>query len=391
MLAILSLVVFPSEFHWRLWDYFITLSTTMKRESVGRIIYFLIIASIAAGAAAKPPKNFRRRPKPAAAEVEASTQTAKPRPARLFAGRWTPEARAALEGFIAARGKGAPGYDAAKPPVAVLPWSDALVAGDPAELVFMRLVSGAELKLDDALWEVVPVAYGRQPARAAYEQFVHVASVTWQAQPSYHRFRKEMLSSYIGLCRGVGRKECRSYLARLWAGWKEADAEEYARAALAQEKSRPASIELVKAEEGDAEPLKLRRGLRLLPHMRDLVSKLRAAGVDVWVVDDVPQQVLLASASDYGVDPSRVAGILSVPDGARMSANVLKPVPTRGGKAEIVRKALGRPADLVFGRDAADLDLMNDGAGVRVVLSGDPALEKAAAERGWVLQPALAR
>lgn len=363
----------------------------MKRDSFMKTIFFCLIAGIALDAAAKPPKNFRRRPRPAQAEVAASTAPAKAQPARLLAGRWTPEARAALEAFIAARGKGAPGYDAAKPPVAVLPWSDALVAGDPAELLFMRLVSGAELKFDDALWEVVPVAYGRQPARAAYEQFIHVASVTWQAQPAYHRFRKEMLSSYIGLCRGVGRKECRSYLARLWAGWKEGEAEEYARAALADEKSRPASIELVKSEEGDAGPLKLRRGLRLLPHMRDLAVKLRAAGVDVWVVDDVPQVVLLASASDYGVDPSRVAGILSAPDGARMSANVLKPVPTRGGKAEIVRKALGRPADLVIGRDIADLELMSDGPGVRIVLSGDPALEKAAVERGWVLQPSLAR
>lgn len=356
-----------------------------------KIIYPCLIAVIALPAFAKPPKNFRRRPRPPAEGVERSTEPAKPQTPRLLAGRWTPEARAALEAFLAARGKGAPGYDAAKPPVAVLPWSDALVAGDPAELVFMRLVSRAELKLDDALWEVVPIAYGRQPARAAYEQFIHVSSATWQAQPAYHQFRKAMLSSYIELCRGVGRKECRSYLARLWSGWKEADAEEYARVALAEEKSRPASVELVKAEEGDPAPLKLRRGLRVLPHLRDLVAKLRAAGVDVWVVDDVPQQVLLASASDYGVDPSRVSGILNGPDGARLSANVLKPVPLRGGKAEVVRKALGRPADLVIGRDSADLELMSDGAGVRIALSGDPALEKAAAEKGWILQPTLAR
>lgn len=363
----------------------------MMRESAGKIYLFLLLACLASLAPAKPPKNFRRRPRPGAEAVVASTEPAKPQPARLLAGKWTPEARAAIEGFIAARGKGAPGYDASKPPVAVLPWSDALVSGDPAELVFLRLVSRAELKLDDSLWQSVPIAYGRQPARAAYEQFIHVSSSTWQSQPSYHQFRKALLSSYLELCRGVGRKECRSYLARLWAGWKEADAEDYAKAALAEEKSRPASVEAVKAEEGDAAPIKVRRGMRLLPHMRDLVAKLRAAGVDVWVVDDVPQQTLLAAAADYGVDPSRVSGIQSAPDGARMSANILKPLPLRGGKAEIVRKAVGRPADLVIGRDAADLELMADGAGVRVALSGDPALEKAAVEKGWVLQPSLAR
>lgn len=364
----------------------------MNRESREKILFFSLVATLAVGAAAKPPKNFRRRPKPVSpAEVVASTETARAAPAKLLAGRWTPEARAALEGFLAAKGKGSPGYDAAKPPVAVLPWSDALVSGDPAELVFLRAVSRVELKFDDALWEVVPIAYGRQPARAAYTQFIHVASSTWPSQPAYHQYRKAILSSYIELCRGVGRKECRSYLARLWAGWKESELEDYARAALAEEKRRPASREEVKAEEGDSSPLSIRRGLRLLPHMRDLVAKLRAAGVDVWVVDDVPQQVLLASSADYGVDASRVAGLLNNPDGARMSASVLKPVPVRGGKAEIVRKAVGRSADLVIGRDAADTELLSDGEGLRLVLSGDPALEKLAAEKGWLVQPTLAR
>jgi phosphoserine phosphatase len=389
----LPLVVVPSEFLRR--RYFITLSTTMNRESVKFPSCLFLLAVLAAGAAAKPPKNFRRRPKPARVEavdaVEASTSPAKTQPARLLAGRWSPEARAALEAFIAARGKGAPGYDAAKPPVAVLPWSDALVSGDPAELVFLRLISRADLKFDDALWEVVPIAYGRQSARAAYEQFIHASSATWPSQPAYHQYRKAVLGSYIELCRGVGRKECRSYLARLWAGYRESEAEEYARVALAEEKSRPASIETVSAEEGDPSPIRIRRGLRLLPHMRDLVAKLRAAGVDVWVIDDVPQQTLLASAADYGVDPSRVAGLVNAPDGARLSAAVLKPVPLRGGKAEIARKAVGRAADLVIGRDASDLELLQDGEGVRIVLTGDPALEKAAAERGWIVQPALAR
>lgn len=364
----------------------------MNRESPVFFPILFLLAVFALDAAAKPPKNFRRRPKPApVAEVETSTASAKAAPARLLSGRWSPEARAALEGFIASKGKGAPGYDAAKPPVAVLPWSDALVGGDPAELVFLRLVSRVEFKFDDAFWEVVPIAYGRQPARAAYDQFIALSSSTWPSQPAYHQYRKAMLSSYIELCRGVGRKECRSYLARLWAGYKEFEAEEYSRVALTEEKSRPASRETVKSEEGDAAPLSIRRGLRLLPHMRDLIAKLRAAGVDVWVVDDVPQQTLLASAADYGVDPSRVAGLVSAPDGARLSASVLKPVPLRGGKAEIVRKAVGRAPDLVFGRDISDAELLSDGDGLRVVLTGDPALEKLAAEKGWLVQPALAR
>ena len=84
-------------------------------------------------------------------------------------------------------------------------------------------------------------------------------------------------------------------------------------------------------------------------------------------------------------------GIRVSPEGARLSASVLKPVPTRGGKAELVKASVGRPPDFVLGRDSADLDLMSYGDGLRVALSGDAELEKAARERGWLIQPTMAR
>ncbi len=360
-------------------------------NSLGKIIFFgAAIFALALPAAARKPKNFRLKPKPAPAAVEESTAAAKG-PARLMGGRWTPEVRGALDRFIAERGSSAPGYDASRPPVAVLPWSDALVSGDPAELVFLKLATDVDFKHEDEWWELIPVGRGRQPARSAYNSFIAIASSTWRLQPGYHRYRKSVLSSYAGLCREVGRRECRQYLMRLWAGWKEAEAEDYAREALALEKSRPAGLEIVTEEEGDAAPLKVRRGLRLIPEMRDLVQKLRASGVDVWVVDDVPQPVLAAAVVDYGIDGTRVQGIRSSLDGTRYSGAVLKPVPTRGGKAEIVKASVGRPPDLVIARDAADVDLMMYGSGTRIALSGDKALEARALEYGWPVQPVLAR
>lgn len=355
-------------------------------------------------AAAKPRSlNWRMRKKPAVstttAGVEPSSGTVaafeapvpSTAPARLMGGRWTPEVRAAIEKLIGERGNRAPGYDPRLPPVAILPWSDAAVGGDPAELVFLRLVSEAKFKVSDAWWDIVPIVYGRQPTRAAYESFVSLSSAVWTSQPGYHGWRKGMLTSYVDLCRGVGRKECRSYLARLWAGWRFDEAEEFSKDTLTAEKRRSGSAEPIPGEPGDRAPLHARRGLRVIPEMRDLTAKLRGAGFDVWVIDDLPQPVLAASAADYGVDPSRVYGVQNSTDGARMGADVLKPVPTRGGKTEIVQSQLGRPADLVVGRDSADFDALNYGDGLRIVLDLDPELVKKAKERGWLVQRAFAR
>lgn len=357
-------------------------------------LFFFAAAVLAAGpaAAAKRPKNFRLMPKKVAVIEEPAESTAAVHETpRVMAGRWTPEVRAALDKFLLERGKSAPGYSAAKPPVAVLPWSDALVAGDPAELVFLRLTTRVDFKFEDGWWEIVPVSQGRQPARAAYEHFIPLSSATWHSQPDYHHYRKTILGSYLGLCREVGRRECRQYLMRLWAGWRENDAIEYARQCLSEEKSRPAGVDVISAEEGDKSPLRVRRGLRLIPEMRDLAHRLRAAGMDVWIIDDVPQPVLSASAADYGIDPSRIVGVRAGPEGTHYSAAVLKPVPTRGGKAEIVKASVGRPADFVLGRDAADADLLSYGDGLRVILSGDKELEAKAKEKGWLIQPSLAR
>lgn len=360
-------------------------------------IFLATMLAAAAPAEAKPEakrpkrsKNFRMMPKRVDAVVEPAVSTVPVVP-RLMSGRWKPEVRAAIDGFIAERGKLAPGYDAARPPVAVLPWSDALVAGDPAELVFLSLATKVDFRFDDEWWEIIPIGHGRQPSRAAYNNFISFSSAVWSSQPDYHTYRKAVLGSYLGLCREIGRKECRQYLMRVWAGWLENDAVEYARAALAVEKGRPSGIELVRSEPGDQEPLRVRRGLRLIPEMRDLALKLLEAGVDVWIVDDVPQPALLASAADYGVHPSRVAGILAAPDAARYSAAILKPVPTRTGKAEIVKASVGRAPDFALGRDSADLDLLSYGSGLRVILSGDKELEAKAKEKGWLIQPSLAR
>lgn len=365
----------------------------------------LCALALAAPARARKPLNWRMRKKPAVSTaavsgVEPSSGTVRSfeapapstAPARLMAGRWTPEVRDAIEKLIAARGRTAEGYDPKAPPVAVLPWSDAAVAGDPAELVFLRLVTEAKFKsADDSWWEIVPIVYGRQQTRAAYDSFISLSSSVWTAQPGYHGWRKGMLTGYLDLCRGVGRKECRAYLARLWAGWRFDEAQDFSKETLAAEKRRPGSSENVPSEPGDPAPLRARRGLRLIPEMRDLAAKLKASGFDVWVIDDVPQPVLLASAADYGIDPSRVYGVQNSTDGPRMGADVLKPVPTRGGKTEIVQSQLGRPADLVLGRDSADFDALNYGDGVRVVLDLDPELVKKARERGWLVQRAFAR
>src|SRR4051812_2686202 len=98
-------------------------------------VSLLLLAAAPAASAAKPHRSLNWHLMPhrktavstatateAETEVSESTVPAK-EPARLMAGRWSPEVRAAIEKLIADKGKDAPGYDPKIPPVAVLPWS----------------------------------------------------------------------------------------------------------------------------------------------------------------------------------------------------------------------------------------------------------------------------
>src|SRR6184192_3655245 len=87
----------------------------------------LLLAAPAAAGPRPRSLNWHLRKKPVVSTgtvsgVDGSAGRAR-EPVALMGGRWTPEVRTALEKLMYDKGRGAPGYDAKVPPVAVLPWS----------------------------------------------------------------------------------------------------------------------------------------------------------------------------------------------------------------------------------------------------------------------------
>lgn len=340
----------------------------------------------------RPPRNPRFNKKRAAAKDGGVFVSTAPVGVvlidRLKPGRWDPKIKLALEIFAADHGKDSQGYDPQKPPVAVLSWDEAAVDGDIGESLFMRLVERAQFKFDDDWWKIVPLAYGRQRTRAAQEQFIALSSAAWSDQPSYRQFRKFMLFSYQQSCRKVDRKDCRLYLARLLKGFSRKELADYAKNVLAAEKARPVELAVVGDSPEDPTPLRVRRGLRDVPEMKDLCRLLLGAGVDVWIIDLEPQDALLAAVGGWGVDPSRVVGIRQKAFRERLSENIEEPVPYRNGKVDAVLAHAGRPPALVVAASDDDAELMDYGAGLRLVLdNGDAALRARAKKNGWLVQP----
>ncbi|MBI3551153.1 MAG: hypothetical protein HY077_01435 [Elusimicrobia bacterium] len=353
-----------------------------------------LIACAADGLAYRPPKNprYKRRGESAGpGGVRVSTAALNVTLIdRLEAGRWKPDIKLALEIFAAEHGKDDARYDPDRPPVAALVFDDAAINGDLGEIVFERLVERAEFRFDDDWWKLVPLAYGRQRIRAAYEQFVGLPTTVWGAQPTYRQYVKGMIQSYQDSCRKVDRKDCRIYLARLFKGFTRDEVLSYGKKAFDDEEIRPVASEQVRESPEDPSPAVLRRGLREVPEVRDLARLLLSAGFDVWIIDLDAQPLLTAFAVSYGIDPTRVIGIRQVQFRDKLTGKVEEPVPIRSGKVDAFVSALGRPPALVVGASAEDRELLCYGTGLRLVLDrGDKVFRDYASRRGWLIQPAF--
>lgn len=327
-----------------------------------------------------------------ARQLQKAKKAPPPPPPRdqLAPGRWDPAVKKAIDDLAWNVGKGTGTYDEARPPVAVLPWSDAAIYGDAGEAVFARMVEKVDFKYEDKFWKIVPMNYGRQHLRAAYNGFFEEPQSTWRNQVRYQQYCKDFVTSYQGVCERVGRLECREYLTSLFWGFKEDELKTYLDAAVKEEWTRPLGTQSFPDGPGDRQPALIRRGIAPIPEIADLVAFLKRRGFDIWVVADDSEFILRSAVPQYGIDPAHAAGMWVKVASATLTADVLDPVPFRAGKAAVVAARIGRVPALAVGSDPWDLELLGYGEGARLLLDkGDEHLRGIAEEKGWLVQPAF--
>jgi hypothetical protein len=210
-----------------------------------------------------------------------------------------------------------------------------------------------------------------------------------------------MIASYLDLCGGVDRKDCRIYIAKLLKGFalKDNNGEiglaTYASRTFTDEEIAPVGRREFRLGSDDRSPVRLGRGLREFPEMKDLILLLLKSGFDVWIVDAEAQPLLEAYAAGYGIDPKKAVGIRMELFGKssgiqRVTGKVAPPVPSHSGKVDAMVAAVGRAPLLVIAATDEDRELLDYGSGLRLLLDhGDKVLRVYAQKRGWLVQPAF--
>ena len=122
---------------------------------------------------------------------------------------------------------------------------------------------------------------------------------------------------------------------------------------------------------------------RIFPEMLELTNQLVNQGCEIWAVSSTNNWVVEVGASRFGIPQGRVlAASVHIEDGC--ASDRLIRVPTDELKAVVIREAIGKPMEAVFGNSVHD-QAMLEMAKWPFCVNPNPDLEKIAQERGWTV------
>jgi phosphoserine phosphatase len=250
--------------------------------------------------------------------VAAPVRADEPAPRRLSAALpWYGENRQRLDEFIARRGKGSPGYRAARPKVATFDWDNTLMRNDIGDAtVFHALRTDQVLQPPRRDWHLVN-PYLTPAGVAALSAACDAAAAPGQPLPTAQNAAcaTEIVTVYLDgrttsgqqAFAGADRRRIEPAYAfgvQLLGGHSAAEAKKLAAQAIAEGLAAPEGRTLTVGKRAG-----LLGWLRLYEQQRDLVATLRANGFDVYVVSASPQPVVEVAAERLGFPADHTIGV----------------------------------------------------------------------------------
>jgi HAD superfamily phosphoserine phosphatase-like hydrolase len=121
----------------------------------------------------------------------------------------------------------------------------------------------------------------------------------------------------------------------------------------------------------------------IFPEMRELVSRLRQDGCDVWAVSSSNEWVIRAGMREFGIPEDRIlATKVELENG--VITNRLVRIPSGPGKTEALREVAQKDVEAAFGNSRWDADMLAM-AKHGFAVNPNPDLETTARQRGWIV------
>jgi HAD superfamily phosphoserine phosphatase-like hydrolase len=123
--------------------------------------------------------------------------------------------------------------------------------------------------------------------------------------------------------------------------------------------------------------------VQIFPEMRELISRLKKAGCDVWAVSSTNEWVIQAAMTHFTIPANRIlAAAVEVENG--FVTDRLVRVPSGEGKPRAIREIIRRDPDTAFGNSRWDAAMLRISK-YAFAVNPNPDLEETARAQGWTV------
>ena len=112
--------------------------------------------------------------------------------------------------------------------------------------------------------------------------------------------------------------------------------------------------------------------MKFYPEMRELLANLEEYGFEIWVLTASPEILYQKFVHEnLGIPENRILGVKSVISEGIVTEQLVYPVPQDGGKAQAIQTLIKARPLLVAGNSRGDLEMMNESAGLKIIVNPD--------------------
>ena len=122
---------------------------------------------------------------------------------------------------------------------------------------------------------------------------------------------------------------------------------------------------------------------QIFPEMRELVSRLRHNGCDVWVVSSSNEWVIRAGMKHFGIPANRILAASVAIDNGIVTDRLLR-VPSGPGKEQALQEVVKKKIDAAFGNARWDTEMLTL-AKHAFAINPNSDLEATARQKGWTI------
>lgn len=111
---------------------------------------------------------------------------------------------------------------------------------------------------------------------------------------------------------------------------------------------------------------------KFYPEMRTLLANLQAYGFEIWVLTASPEILYQKFVHEnLGIPESQILGVKSVISQGKVTDQLVFPIPQDNGKAEAIQTFIKARPLFVGGNSRGDLEMMNESAGIKLIVNAD--------------------